>query len=92
MRLLRAPIELLEAMRAAVAEWPKAAAHRLTDDGLNQFAWLGWAAVGLRHSVPAHVTRAAWWQLSEDERDRANAAADIVLREYRDADAPSTLF
>lgn len=70
-------------MREAVQTWPKSAAHRLTDDGMNQRAWLGWAAAGLAHGVPAHITRASWWQLSETERAAANAAADRVMTDYR---------
>ncbi len=33
--------------------------------------------------APAHITRAAWWQLSETERAAANRAADRVIREYQ---------
>jgi hypothetical protein len=77
---------LYEAMSKAVMEWPKAAAHHLTDDGENRRAWLGWAACGIRSSVPAHLTRAAWWQLTECQRASANAVADRVIAEYHRAE------
>jgi hypothetical protein len=82
-RLLSAPTRLHAAMTQAVEQWPNAAAHHLTDDGLNQQAWLGWAACGIAAAVPAHETRAAWWQLSESERAAANAVAARVIRRYQ---------
>jgi hypothetical protein len=80
--LLAAPLALESAMRRAVQEWPKAAAHHLTDGGMNQRAWLGWAACGITKQVPAHLTRAAWWTLNESQRTAANAAADAVIATY----------
>lgn len=82
---------LEELMRQAVTTWPKAAAHHLTDGGMNQQAWLGWAACGLAARCLAHVTRAAWWQLSERERADANRCADRVIAVYRNPYA-QTLF
>lgn len=80
--LLQTPSQLEPAMRRAVTEWPKAAAHHLTDDGMNQRAWLGWAACGITKMVPAHLTRAAWWTLSDAQRIKANAAADRVIADF----------
>jgi len=74
------------AMRAAVEMWPKAAAHHLTDGGMNQRAWLGWAATGLQSQVPAHLTRAAWWMLTDTQRECANQIADEVIAEYHSAE------
>jgi len=75
-------VELERVMQQAVQQWPKAAAHHLTDGGMNQRAWLGWAACAIAGNVPAHLTRAAWWQLSDDERATANSAADRVIVGY----------
>ena len=63
-------------------EFPKSAEHRLTDDGMNAQAWLGWCACWLDRQVPAHLTRAAWWQLSEAGRSKANAHADAVIAQF----------
>jgi len=73
---------LVHEMHRAVEAWPKAAAHHLTDGGMNQRAWLGWAACFRARGVPAHRTRAAWWRLSEQERVAANGCADIVIGRY----------
>ena len=84
--------DALEAlMRQAVERWPKAAAHHLTDGGMNQQAWLGWAACGLGARCLAHITRAAWWQLTEQQRCQANSCADRVISRYRNPYA-QTLF
>lgn len=84
--------DALEAlMRKAIKLWPKAAAHHLTDDGMNQRAWLGWAACGLGERCLAHITRAAWWQLSDRQRNKANNYADRVIADYRNPYA-QTLF
>lgn len=78
-------------MRTAVEQWPKSAAHNLTACLGNRFAWLGWAACFIGGGVPAHVTRTAWWQLSEHEREEANESAARVCRWY-DGDYAQTLF
>ena len=82
MVLLRDTHRLNLAMREAVSRWPKAAAHHLTDGGMNQRAWLGWAACGVAFGVPSHITRAVWGQLTEDDRRAANAVADAVIADY----------
>ena len=84
--LLASPEALARAMAAAVEQWPKAAAHHLTDGGMNQQAWLGWAACGIAASVPAHVTRSAWWTLTDVERARANEVADSIIEAYNRAE------
>lgn len=83
--VLSSPVNLERLMSDAVTRWPKAAAHHLTDGGMNQRAWLGWAACGLAAQVPAHMTRAAWWRLSEQQRQLANDAADRVITLYAEA-------
>lgn len=91
-QLLADPAALEIAMRSVVQTWPNATAHHLTDDDLNGRAWLGWAACGIASQVPAHLTRAAWWQLSETERVAANGVADRVMKAYCDAHQSPTLF
>jgi hypothetical protein len=90
--LLKHPAALETAMHRATLEWPKAAEHHLTDDDVNGLAWLGWAACGITHKVPAHLTRAAWWTISESERLHANAAAERVRRAFVQAYAQTLPF
>lgn len=83
--VLSDPSRLRAGMHRALAVWPKAAEHHLSDDAVNSRAWLGWAACGVLEQIPAHATRAAWWLLSEQQRAEANAVADDVIRYYMGA-------
>lgn len=80
--LLRNAAGLRDAMMDAVLAWPIAAEHNLTDTGSNRRAWLGQAACCLAHGATQFATCSAWWELSEDERDAANAAADSVIAQW----------
>ena len=73
---------LYGAMGAVVDFWPRAARHNLTNLHQNRRAWLGQAACRLAACATAVATRAAWGQLTDDERDMANGAADRILREW----------
>lgn len=75
--LLSDPPAFMEAMRGMLAAWPIAAEHRLSG-GPAALSWLGAAACMWAHSVPEHCTRAAWWLLTSDQMDAANAAADAA--------------
>jgi hypothetical protein len=76
---------LLDAMNDAVDAWPRAAEHFLTDLASNRRAWLGWAACCNHAGCTAQATRAAWWQLTEDQQDEANAAADVAIKRWEDS-------
>jgi hypothetical protein len=69
-------------MDRVVKEWPLACEHNLTDNSMNRRAWMGQAAVCISLGVPETVTRLAWWQLSEEQRNLANAEADRVIKEW----------
>jgi hypothetical protein len=91
--LLAAPARLEHAMRAVIDAWPRSAAHHLSNMEENRRAWLGQAAC--RHSVnaTAYATRAAWPQLTDEQRAAANGVAERVIRVWEEdnADEP-TLF
>lgn len=91
--LLADPERLEPAMKAAIAAWPQAAEHQLTNMEQNRRAWVGWAAC--RHAVGATAlaTRAAWPTLTEAQRDAANGCADRAIHEWEEThtDEP-TLF
>jgi len=80
--LLSNPSGLREAMADVIAAWPKASQQFLTNLDSNRRSWLGQAACCHRLGVPATATRAAWWRLTEDQQDMANAAADDVIRRW----------
>jgi hypothetical protein len=76
------PFALRDAMMDAALAWPIAAAHNLTDTGSNRRAWLGQAACCLAHGATQFATCLAWWELTLDEREAANAVADSVLAQW----------
>lgn len=80
--LLRNAAGLRDAMADAVLAWPIAAEHNLTDTGSNRRAWLGQAACCHAHGATQFATCSAWWELSDDERAAANAAADSVIHQW----------
>lgn len=80
--LLANPARLESAMGAVVDAWPVAAEHQLTNTEQNRRAWLGQAACRLLVRAPALATRAAWPQLTEEQRTAANACASRVIREW----------
>lgn len=81
-QLLSDPEALWAAMSAVAREWPYAAEHNLSDESHNRRSWLGQAAVCFVHGVPAEVTGAAWWGLTETQRTDANTVADQVINEW----------
>lgn len=83
-RLLADRRRCLNAMRAVVHAWPISAEHQLSNAEQNRRAWLGQAAC--RHAVGATgvATRAAWPQLSEEERQAANRDAETVVAEWEE--------
>jgi hypothetical protein len=80
--LLADPGRLEPAMQAVIDAWPISAEHQLTNTEQNRRAWLGQAACRLSIRAPALATRAAWPQLTDDQRAAANACAARVIREW----------
>ena len=77
--LLRDLPALREAMYDAVESWPTSASQNLTDSASNRRSWLGQAACCITHGSPEWTTCQAWWMLTDDEREAANAVASEVI-------------
>lgn len=92
-QLLADPALLQNAMQAAVDAWPRAALHQLSNTEQNRRAWLGWAACRHAAGATSLATRAAWPQLTDEERSAANAAATRVIQQWEEDNADAqTLF
>lgn len=72
-------------MREAIEAWPTSCNHNLTVVAANRLAWLGHAGCCLGAKSPEECTRAAWYVLSDEERDAANIAAAKVVAEWEAA-------
>ena len=90
--LMANPDAFCAAMRRALSEWPRSVSVALTTPGLNKRAWLGHAGCYLATGSPEETTRLGWHQLDDPEQYVANAAADRVISEWRQANQPAFTF
>jgi hypothetical protein len=67
------------AMLRAIKEWPISCEANFTCSSVNKQAWLGHAACCIAIGCPEEPTRSAWWTLSQELRDAADAAAAEVI-------------
>lgn len=81
------------AMQFVVDAWPNSAEHQLSNMEQNRRAWVGQAACRFAVRAAALATRAAWAQLTDSERNAANACAERVIHEWEEDHAMTqTLF
>jgi hypothetical protein len=85
--ILSSPALFANGAREMLRAWPKAAEHNLTNTEQNRRAWLGQATCCHRAGASESATRFAWWTLSTDARDAANAVADRVIADWERARA-----
>lgn len=77
--ILGEPSVFADAARKMLADWPVSAEQNLTDMGQNRRSWIGQAACCHLAGISEGATRQAWWTLSNEERDDANAVADQAI-------------
>lgn len=65
-----------KAMCRVIGEWPISCENSLTNDRINQKAWLGHAAAALQIGASESVTRKAWAHLDNSQRRLANREAE----------------
>ena len=63
-----------EILEKIIVEWKYSCEHYLTNNSMNRIAWLGQAAVCYETGVPSRYS-GAWFDISEEDRDRANEVA-----------------
>lgn len=66
-------------MLRVITEWPISTAQNLTDIKSNRKSWLGQAACCIEKGVPEHITRAAWFMLTDEQRNKANEIAKQII-------------
>lgn len=77
-------------MRRVITEWPYSCINALTDNSLNQKAWLGHAAVALAHNIPEDITRKAWGFLTNEQRALANQEAASAIQQWKQNNQPKS--
>lgn len=79
--LMKDTDQFLSAMQRAITEWTYSCEHHLTG-GFNRQAWIGHAGCCIAIASPEDVTREAWHRLTQEEQERANAAADQTIADW----------
>lgn len=62
--------------------WKYSCEHNLTNLSINRKAWIGHAAACIAIACPEYITRAAWWELTEQQRILANKQADKAIKKW----------
>lgn len=86
--LMAVPDEFADAMRRVLVEWCRSVAVALTTPNLNRRAWIGHAGCYLATGSPEETTRLGWHALDDAEQYGANAAADMVISEWKQSHRP----
>ena len=71
-------------MMRVTVEWPISCEQNLGFTGQNRQAWVGHAACCMAINCPEDVTRSAWWLLTQEQRDAANAVADEAIEAWEE--------
>lgn len=71
-----------EYMLKVLKEWPISCEQNLTDQNINQRAWIGQAACCLAFKCPESITRMAWGYLTEEQQAKANYQADLAIYKW----------
>ena len=71
-------------MLKVVDDWPISCEQNLSDSSLNRQAWIGHAACCYANKCPEYIVRTAWWELTQEQRDRANAKADYAIKRWEE--------
>jgi hypothetical protein len=72
--------ELKKYMVKVIKTWKYSCEQNLSNTAMNRQAYLGQAASCIKDGVPANTTRRAWNLLTEEEMNKANGVADIVIK------------
>jgi len=76
-------------MLRVVSEWKYSCENALTDYSLNRRAWVGHAACALALGIPEDITRAAWGELTDEQRLLANNQANRAIQHWENNHAKS---
>lgn len=69
-------------MGEVTIRWKVATETVFTDNKRNKKSWLGQAACCLFAGVKEDETREAWKYLTDEQRNKANATADKIIKEW----------
>ncbi len=68
-----------EAMKRVVLEWPNTMLNSLTNKSINRRAFVGHCACSLDFDCPEYITRMAWKELTDSQRELADSVAQNTI-------------
>lgn len=71
-----------KAMGEVIKAWPYTMLNSLTNTGTNRRAFLGQCAVNFTLRIPEHITRMAWKELTDKQREDADTIAQKHIDDY----------
>lgn len=70
------------AMREVIEAWPRTMLNSLTNNSINKRAFLGHCAVCFKLGITESTTRAAWKELTDQQRYDADKVAQETINEW----------
>lgn len=70
------------AMKEVVDAWKNTMLNSLTNPSINKRAFLGHCAVQYKIGIPEYITRMAWKQLTDKQRELADHVAQQTINEW----------
>jgi len=68
-------------LQRVITEWKNSCEHYLTNKAMNRLAWLGQASICLGSGIPSSYCQ-AWFKLTKEQQDQANAMALKYLNKW----------
>jgi hypothetical protein len=65
-------------------EWKNSTDNNLSNKNINRNSWIGQSACSYNHKCPELLTRIAWGNISELQRNKANNVAKKIIKIYED--------
>ena len=67
-----------------LSKWKNSTDNNLSNKNINRNSWIGQSACSYNHKCPELLTRIAWGNISELQRNKANNIAKKIIKIYED--------
>lgn len=71
------------AMKKVVRAWPQTMINSFTNTSINQRAFVGHCAVQWKLGIPEYITRMAWKELTDKQREDADNVAQETIDKWK---------
>ena len=72
------------AMKEVIKKWTKTMLNGLTNKSINKRAFLGHCAVSYKLNIPEYITRIAWKELTDKQRELADMVAQQTINQWEE--------